>query len=812
LTQATVRPLRQKEILMRALPAIVILVSLVSSHGVPAGAEPPATPPWAGGGLPPTVATAVQHDTSPALQDMPALPPTAGPKFRLRRLARLGPSGIPHGSLDADAVVQDVPGIFTVPSTSQNFEGISSNGQSGLVGVVLPPDPNADVGPNHVVQWVNVTLAIYDKSGNPLYGPAAGSTLWQGFGGACETSNDGDPIVLYDHLADRWFMSQLAIPNFPNGPFYQCIAVSQTPDPLGAYHRYAFVVSNTKLNDYPKFGVWPDGYYLAVNQFTCRDLIPPFGFIVCDWGGQGAAAFERSRMLLGQPAQMVFFELPLGNLGGMLPADLDGPPPPAGAPNPFVQVDDGVWFNPTVPDRLQIWPFHVDWVTPSNSTFGPNPPGSSLGIVLETAPFDSNMCGYQPNCIPQPGFDILGLPSPGLDAISDRLMYRLQYRNFGTHETLVVNHTVDVNGADLAGIRWYELRNAGAGWGIHQQGTYAPNDGLHRWMGSAAMDSAGNIALGFSVSSRTTSPGIRYVGREAGDPPGTMGQEATIAGVPNGAGYQLHSAGRWGDYSSLSVDPTDDCTFWYTQEYYASADIFFGANWQTRIASFKFPSCGAAGSGADLAVTKTDSPDPVLVGSPLTYTVTVSNAGPDAATLVGLTDTLPAGVTFGSATPSQGTCAEAGGVVTCDLGTLASAAGATVTIVVTPATTGVLTNTATAAAAEADGNPANNTATATTTVNPAVSVTVLAPNGGEVWRIGRRATIQWTSSGIAGGINVELSRDGGATWSPIITNTRNDGSQRWNVTGPATTQARVRVCSAANPGVCDQSDGGFTIQ
>jgi hypothetical protein len=594
-----------------------VLGTLVLVSG--ASAEAPPLPPSAAG-QGPVVGSAVKHDVSPELRHTPPIPRGAGPQIVIIRRPRLPKREGPRLAIGRDPVLQDFSGPLSMPSATQTFDGVAN------VNGVLPPDPNGAVGPGHYVQWVNLSFAVYDKSGRLLYGPAAGNTLWQGFGGACETENGGDPIVLYDKQANRWLMSQLAYPNFPNGPFYQCIAVSQTGDPLGAFHRYAFVISDALLNDYPKFGIWPDGYYLAVNQFACVDIIPPFGFYTCDWAGQGAFVFERDRMLAGQGARMVGFSLPTSNLGGMLPSDLDGPtPPPTGAPNYFVQVDDNAWFTPTLPqDRLQIWPFHVDWTDPSQSTFGPGPPGSDTGIVLDTAPFDSNLCGYSSNCIPQPGFDVLGLPSPGLDALADRLMHRLAYRNFGTHQTLVLNHTVDVDGTDHAGIRWYELRDAGTGWSIHQQGTYAP-DGRHRWMGSIAMDGAGNIALGFSLSSRVpeTYPSIGYVGRDAADPLGMLAQAETLLWAGNGA--QEDSSGRWGDYTALTVDPTDDCTFWYTNEYYPSTDVITGVNWRTRIGSFRFASCGAS----------PDAPPSVSVTSPaggatVSGTVTVTaNASDD---------------------------------------------------------------------------------------------------------------------------------------------------------------------------------------
>lgn len=542
----------RKFLRLSAIPvlSVMMLGALLSAFDVSAA-----------GGPPPVVRYATRSDATGPLRDMPQIPPmpaVLGQIFQrpFKRLPNRTGSG---GSAAPDPVVQaSLPGA-SAPSTGSDFEGV------GNVNAVLPPDPVGAIGPDHYVQMVNLSFAIWDRSGALLEGPVSNNTLWQGFGGPCESTNDGDPVVLYDAMADRWLMSQFALPNFPRGPFYQCIAVSQTPDPTGAWYRYEFTISDTNLNDYPKFGVWPDGYYLSVNQFKCNP-------VRCSWAGEGVAAFERDQMLNGGTARMVYFDLynidP--NLGGMLPADLDGPAPPAGAPNPFAQVDDNAWGY-TSQDQLQIWNFHVDWNNPTSSTF-------TFDRAIPTANFDANMCGYSRNCIPQPG-------GTNVDAISDRLMYRLQYRNFGDHQSLVVNHTVDVGG-DHAGIRWYELRDDGSGWGIQQQGTFAP-DGDHRWMGSAAMNGAGDIALGYSVSSTNTYPSIRFTGRLDGDPSGQMTQgEGTIVA---GSGYQTHSSGRWGDYSMLSVDPTDDCTFWYTQEYYASVG---SAPWRTRIGSFRLSDCG----------------------------------------------------------------------------------------------------------------------------------------------------------------------------------------------------------------------------
>ncbi len=677
-----------------------------------------------------------RHDVSPPLRDIRPFEPPGAPVVReipRQPLPRRGPKF-------SAPVLQSTPGPLTTVSTLQSFDGV------GNVNKVIPPDPNGAVGKNHYVQWVNLSFAVYDKTtGTKVLGPVNGNILWQGFGGPCETRNDGDPIVLYDHLADRWFMSQLALPNGLSGPFYQCIAVSKTADPTGEFYRYAFKISDTKLNDYPKFGVWPDGYYMTVNQFRCS--------VSCSWGGQGVGVFERDQMLQGLSARMIFFDL-YGvdpNLGGMLPSALDGLPPPLGTPNSFMQVDDDAWGYSL--DQLQIWAFHADWFTPSNSTF-------TKVTALPTAAFDSNLCGYSPNCIPQRG------TRQKVDALSDRLMYRLQYRDFGTFAAMVVNHTVDVGGTDHAGIRWYELRDNGGGWSIYQQGTYAP-DANHRWMGSIAMDSAGNIGLGFSVSGGNTYPSVRYTGRLAGDALGTMTQAE--ASLVEGTGAQTYSGGRWGDYSMMAVDPVDGCTFWYTQEYYATTRT---AGWRTRIGSFKFASCGGSGSApsADLSIAKTDAPDPVGVGSNLTYTLTVTNNGPSGATGVSVVDSLPAGVTFQSATPSQGTCSGTT-TITCNLGSLANGGTATVQIVVTPTVGGAITNSASVGANEADPNTANNAASAVTVVNqPSVPVgpvvTACSPSSGNR---GAQLLVQVTGSSFQSGATVTF-RAGVAVQSVTFVN------------------------------------------
>lgn len=408
---------------------------------------------------------------------------------------------------------------------------------------------------------MNLSFAIYDRAGTKLYGPANTNTIWNGFGGPCQSTNNGDPVVLYDRAADRFLISQFALPNYPSGPFYECIAVSQGPNPLtSGWYRYAFLVSNTKMNDYPKLAVWPDGYYMSMNQFNQTTL---------SWGGAGAVVFERSAMLTGGLARSIYFDLYSvnANLGGMLPSDWDGGtanPPPSNTPNIFAEIDDNAWGYSD--DQIWLWQFQTNWGTPASSTF------TSLG-TLPTAAFDTNMCGYARACIPQPG------TSAKLDALSDRLMFRMPYRNFGTHQSMVLNHTVDTNGADLAGIRWYELRNTGSGWSIHQSATYAPADGQHRWLGSIALNDIGDIALAYSVSGSAVSPSLRFTSRAAADPLGTMSQPETS--IVAGSGYQTHSAARWGDYAHMSQDPSEPATLWFTGEYTNSAS---SASWKTRIA------------------------------------------------------------------------------------------------------------------------------------------------------------------------------------------------------------------------------------
>jgi len=467
-----------------------------------------------------------------------------------------------------DPVVQSTQGTVNMPAPIINFEGIPHTG-------VFPPDTNGVVGPNHYVQVVNAAsvgtqVRVWDKAGNLLYDFGM-NNMWPD-GDPCNTAGYGDPVVLYDQLADRWVLTQFAL---PNPPYYECFAVSKTGVPTNNpndWYLYSFLVHQTKMNDYPKLGVWPDGYYMSANQFTST------------WAGAGVWVFDRAKMLNGQAATFQYFDLANMNInyGGLLPSNLQGlTPPPVGAPNYFMSVDMD-WSG--TDDILHIFEFHTDWNTPSNSTF-------TLVKDLVVAPFDWNFSAPSGAEVPQPD------TSQGLDNLADRLMMHLWYRNFGDHESLVVNHTVNVGG-DRHGIRWYEIRGGTvnttlADATIYQQGTFAPADSEHRWMGSIAMDHMGNMALGYSVSSSTVYPSIRYAGRLADDPLNTLPQaeEIIIVGTGSQTGSDWWGRGRWGDYSAMSVDPVDDCTFWFTTEYMAVTSF---ADWQTRIAAFKFPNCRVA--------------------------------------------------------------------------------------------------------------------------------------------------------------------------------------------------------------------------
>lgn len=451
-----------------------------------------------------------------------------------------------------DPVQQTATTALLATTGGPNFEGVG-NGAYGYTVHVAPPDTNGAAGATQFVQWVNLAFAVFDKStGSLLYGPAAGNTLWQGSNlAACANNNDGDVIAQYDKAANRWWMSQLSFTGGP--PFYLCIAVSATSDALGSWYLYALQWTTDTLPDYPKVGVWPDAYYISVNLFYAKI------FFV----GSQACALQRGNMLNNLDAGVQC--VTQSSFASLLPSDVDGSTsPPAGSPNFYVTLGS---------NALDLFRFHVDWVNPSNSTMtGP--------IAIQVAAFNK-ACGGG-TCIPQPG------TSQQLDSLADRLMYRLAYRSFGDHEALVATHSIATGTTKKrvtgAGIRWYEIRNPNGAPSVFQQGTFVP-DANFRWMPSIAMDKVGDITVGYSVSSGSVFPSIRYSGRVPTDALGTLQAENSVI---EGRGSQLSNLSRWGDYSSMAIDPVDDCTFWYTTEYLQTSGTF---NWNTRIASFKFPGC-----------------------------------------------------------------------------------------------------------------------------------------------------------------------------------------------------------------------------
>ncbi len=558
----------------------------------------------------PKFSTAVAFDVSRPLRELSAAASVApqssaaanGEPYDVRPerdvIAPVGDNGFTgDGARGGGTTARSALTALTIGKPVANFEGISNQDNFDIFGGrVNPPDPVGDVGPNHYVEMVNLAYAVYDKQGNKLVGPTDSGTLWAGFAIEDCTDPSGDSIVLYDQLVDRWILTQFTTRGDPE--YYNCVAISQTGDPTGPYYRYAFITQPDTVAggyffpDYPKYGVWTDSYIMTTRDFG---TVSEYGISVY--------ALEKSKMIAGNPnARAVQFFLdsnvvPLSLIGdGLLPADIDGQRRPQdNIAAPIVgTMDNGRGYGAAV-DAINIFDLKVLWNSkPAAALTGP--------VQLSVAGFDSVFpCGVvrskthkvsadSRDCLPQPGITD---GSRYLDILSyrQRPTHRLAYRNFGTYEAMVTNQSVEA-APGVAGLRWYEIRRTNGVYTVYQQGTFAPGDGVHRWMGSAAMDRKGNIALGYSVvNGIDVYPGIRYTGRLSSDPLGTMNLgEGTII---NGTGVQMTINSRWGDYTSLNVDPVDDCTFWYVNEYYEISGVI-GVNtvpWQTRIASFKLPGC-----------------------------------------------------------------------------------------------------------------------------------------------------------------------------------------------------------------------------
>ena len=579
------------------------------------------------------------------------------------------------------------------------------------------------------MQIVNSAFAIFNKSGTVVYGPAATNTLWSGFGGGCETNNDGDATVVYDRQADRFVISQFSV---STTPYLQCVAVSATSDPTGAYYRYSFQYAS--FPDYPKMGVWPDAYYETFNLFNANGT---------SYLGPEVCAYDRAKMLTGAAATQQCFTLST-TFGGLLPSNVDSAtPPPAGSPNYIIDF---------ATNALDLWRFHVDWTTPASSTL-------TLQPSIPVAPFAA-ACSGGGSCVPQAGTRLR------LDSLADRLMYRLAYRNFGDHESLVVTHSV--NAGSSVGVRWYEIRSPRTTPTVYQQGTYAP-DSTYRWMSSIAKDGAGNIGLGFSTSSTSTHPGVHFTGHLTSDPLGVMGQGEGV--LIDGAGSQSGGLTRWGDYASLTVDPVDDCTFWFTSEYIPAPGSF---NWRTRIGTFKLAGCNQPG----FAVSGSPASRTVAPGSSTSYDVTIVPTGGFADSVALSATGLPAGATA-TFTPNPATGSSTMSVAT----TAATPTGSY--IVTISGTSGSLTRTATVTLVVSQpdfslsAGPASRTVLQGASTTYDIAVTPIAGFGGAV---------SFEVTGLPAGAAAQFNpnpTNGSSTLSVTTTSTTAAGSYALTIKGTA---------------------------
>ena len=461
-----------------------------------------------------------------------------------------------------------------------DFEGLGAQGWA-------PSDSNMAVGPNHIVETVNVDLAVYSKSGALLSGPTNFVTFFAPLGGNC-ASGSSDPIVNYDRLADRWIISDIGI----TSTFTECVGVSKTNDPTGAYTLYAYDFGSN-LNDYPKLGVWPtagNGAYLAT-----YNMFGPSSFL-----GANLCGLDRTKMLAGDPTAAQLCQLTPNNEGSYLPSDLDGPTPPTdGTPGLFLS-----WHS-NVPGQLYLRKLTLNFAAGTASL------SSATTINVASAGL---ACVRGGTCIPQAG------TTQQLDSLGDRLMYRFPVRHFADHDRAVANHTV--NSGSQIGVRWYEIYDPAGAVTLNQQGTYVP-DASYRWMASAAEDKDGDIAIGYSTSSSSLHPAIRFTGRVPRDPAGAMESEMSIL---EGTGSQTSGLSRWGDYTAVQVDPTDDCTFWYVDQYQQVSGAF---NWNTHIGSWAFSACTGGGGGPAVSLNPTSLKwGKILVGSVSgAKTVTLTNIG-----------------------------------------------------------------------------------------------------------------------------------------------------------------------------------------
>jgi len=518
----------------------------------------------------------------------------------------------------AAAVEQRSQGALPGAKLVASFDGlgVGFEGPQGAATLRNPSDNSLAVGPDHIMQTVNTRMAIFtkkgkrfDTTGKVLYGPVPTSTVFKGFGGACEATNNGDAVVRYDQLADRWLIvmpifrrgavrpdqpqpgragepAQLSVPGQagqpgaaaplfapppspptqaqpprgqrgqqpgPQGPYSMCYAISAGPDPFGPYYRYEFL--RPLFPDYPRPAIWPDGYYVPTS--TGDDVIQKHACVV-----------ERAKMLRGEPAreQCVIID----GVNFLNNADIDGKGlPPPGAPNVMMAAGGTQLKNVLEDDGIFVWKFHVDWENPANTKItGPE--------KIAVAPYHYLCGGQLTNCVPQPGVD------RRLDAQGDKIMARLVYRKIGARESLVAVHSVNTS-AGAGGVRWYEfLIDKKRSVRLRQQGTYAPDD-FYRWMASPAIDRFGAIGIGYSFGGTPNFAGQRFAARRANDPLGKLTlRETTLA-----EGEAAQNAMRWEDYTQTAIDPSDDCTIWYVGDYLKKGET----SYSSRIGAFRLPGC-----------------------------------------------------------------------------------------------------------------------------------------------------------------------------------------------------------------------------
>src|SRR5436190_18640271 len=500
----------------------------------------------------------------------------------------------------------------TIPGPLLTFDGVNSAAsQCGC----LPPDTDGDLGPNHYVEGVNVVFKVFDKNGGTVAGPTTFNSLFAPLVGTpCSGQNAGDPFVFYDHQADKWIISDFAFPGFPGaGPFFQCIAVSETGDPTGTYVLYALQhepAHTTWLGDYPKFAMWNDGgtqnaYFFTVNLFQGSPSVA--------FEGVRAYALDRASMIAGGPANAIGFTVPLAGVGdsySFLAANFrTGNPPPTGRDEMVLAVDSPATEGVTL-TQVHARFFHVDFANPANATFGVgtnHTPNAEITVNGFVDAFTTTT-----DLVPQQGTSLK------LDTLGDKIMTPVVYQNLGGTESLWADGTVIENYPNgPTAVRWYQFDVTGGNFpatAAQQQSWDNAGDGLWRWMPSIAVDQNGNTVIGYSTSSTTIVPSIRYAGRLANDPPSNLAQGEAVMF----AGVSAQTNGpRWGDYTRTEVDPSDGMSFYHINQY-AQSGI-----WHTRIGKFNFQGGGAsptptatAAASASATATATATATPTPIASP----------------------------------------------------------------------------------------------------------------------------------------------------------------------------------------------------